>query len=61
MIRNPCTRSTTIPLPEFVPTDQTIIGTTAKDPFYVDRNVIQTGAEKYFYVVTMNSPNVDKP
>ena len=48
-------RSTT---PEFEPTEQTIIGTTT-EPFYLDENVIQTGAEKYFYVVTMYSPDVE--
>jgi len=50
-------RSTT---EDFEPSDQTLIGTST-EPFFEDQNVVQSGAVKYFYVVTMDSPDVEAP
>jgi len=45
---------------DFEPTEANAIGTTT-EAFFVDQNVIQTGAEKYFYLVTMDAPSDLEP
>lgn len=47
------------PSPDFEPNQQTIIGSTQN--FFEDTDVISTGQFKYFYVVTMESPDVQEP
>ncbi len=45
---------------DFEPNEQTIIGSTQEN-FFEDTDVISTGQFKYFYVVTMESPDVQEP
>ncbi|MCB1059814.1 MAG: hypothetical protein KDB65_06275 [Calditrichaeota bacterium] len=46
--------------PDFEPSDQTVIGTTT-EPFFRDDQALGDESERYFYVVTMYSPEVEIP